>query len=101
MIIRKYRDLPAFYAPDIGEVVDARRSPGDVWTRAYVVRVQRKRGGNVKFTLCWLADDPQTVGGKKPIVAHTMGYVNAPIDGWPLLIRQISRDDFRSSGRSG
>lgn len=89
------------YVPDVGEVVDARRSVADVWTRAYVIRVQRKRGGIIKFTVCWLGGNPETAGGTVPIVAHTIGAIHAPLDGWPLLIRQISRGDFRSSGPSG
>lgn len=91
MIIRKYRDMPTVYVPDVGEVVDVRRSVADVWTRAYVVRVQRLRGGTLKFIICWLADDPTAGEGNVPIVAHTLGHVRCRPEGWPLLIRQISR----------
>lgn len=94
MIIRRYRDLPTVYVPDVGEVVEARRSVADVWTRAYVIRVQRLRGGTLKFTICWLADNPKAGDGTSPIVAHTLGYVKCPPDDWSPLIRQISRDQF-------
>ena len=91
MIIKKYRDLPALYVPDVGEVVEVRRSVADVWTRAYVIRVQRLRGDTLKFTICWLADNPASGEGDKPIVAHTIGRVKCSPEGWPLLVRQISR----------
>ena len=79
------------YVPDVGEVVDARRSVADVWTRAYVVRVRRMRGRVMKFTICWLGDNPEAGDKTHPIKAHTIGCVYCPLEGWPLLVRQISR----------
>lgn len=95
MIIRKYRDLPTLYLPDVGEVVEARRSVADVWTRAYVIRARRLKGGTLRFTVCWLADDPRSGDGAHPIVAHTLGRIKCPPGDWSPLVRQISRDQFR------
>jgi hypothetical protein len=92
MIIRKYHDLPMALTPAIGEVVDARRSTADGWTRAIVVKMSRDRDGDLKFTVYWMADDPKAGDGSKPIRAFSTGYIRAAKGAWPPLIRQISRD---------
>ena len=97
MIIRKYHDLPMALTPAVGEVVDARRSTSDRWTRAVVVKVSRDRDGNLKFTVYWMADDPKAGDGSKPIRALATGYIRAAKGDWPPLIRQISRGQAQRS----
>ena len=92
MIIRKRLDIPVSYTPDVGEVVDARRSTADTWTRAVILRVRRMRGDHFKFWVYWLEDNPRAGAGDKPIAGGTEGYIRTAEGGWPPLIRQISRD---------
>lgn len=89
MIIRAYAGLPRTYAPDVGEVVMARRTPVDQFTRAVVLAARRNKEGGVRVKVQWLADNPDAgASGPKPIVAGTIGWVVAPGIGAPL-IKQI------------
>lgn len=58
MIIKKYGDLPTAYAPDVGEVIYARRTPVDKWVKAVVLMAHRNRAGNLRIKVQWLGDDP-------------------------------------------
>lgn len=89
MIIKKYGDIPALYAPDVGEVLEARRSVVDQWVGAVVLRVQRMRAGTLRVTVVWMADDPSAGSQGKPIVRHTRGWI--VMDTRVPLIRQVSR----------
>lgn len=97
MIIRGYAGIPMSYAPDVGEVVLARRTPVDPFVRAVVVRVRRNRARNLKITVIWLEDDPNagtdwSGRGKRPIKAHQFGWIEVRQGrGVPPLIKQISR----------
>lgn len=85
MIIRKYGDLPMVFAPDVGEVVQARRAKSDPFTPAVVTVVRRKTSGKLKLTVHWLADCP-TAGA--PIMAGQKGWIEFwPADMW-MLVRQ-------------
>lgn len=82
------------YAPDVGEVVEAKRGPSDRWTRAVVVRAYRNREGNLKVKVQWLEDDPTAGVGdhgrpRKPIVALSHSYMVIK-EGEPPLVRQIN-----------
>lgn len=93
MIIKAYGDLPVTYAPDIGEVIKARRTPTDKWVPAIVLHVKRVRGGHVRLKIQWLGDDPDAGAPewrvKKPIVAGTTGPITYdPSPGAPRLIMQ-------------
>lgn len=94
MIIKPYGDLPRAYAPDIGEVVDARRTPADDFTSAVVVGVRRIRSGDLKIRVQWMADNPRAGSGdprfNEPIKAGTLGFLVLGGDG-PPLIRQVNR----------
>lgn len=91
MIIRKYAQFPALYAPDIGEVILARRAPVDQFTRAVVLFARRNKNGHLKVKVQWLDDYPEAgASGPKPIKANTIGWVIADPDK-PPLIKQISR----------
>lgn len=92
MIIRKYKDIPATYAPDVGEIVHARRSGVDErWVRAVVIYVQRTYAGALKVKVLWLEDDPRAGMLGKPIVRNTFGWVVTT--GAAPLIKQISKDE--------
>lgn len=95
MIFKPYGDLPRTYAPDIGEVVEARRSVTARWVRAVVTGVRRLRDGQLKIRVQWIESDPDAGGADPtrpivPIVAGDVGYMMADGDG-PPLIRQIDR----------
>jgi hypothetical protein len=90
VIIRKYRQAPTMYVPDRGEIVDARRSVADTWTRALIVKVSRYRGETLKIMVCWLGDNPNAGEGVSPIVAHTIGWIYCRTDAWLPLIRQFN-----------
>ena len=95
MIIRGYGGIPLTYAPDVGEVVWARRTPVERWVRAAVLTVRRNKAGNLKITVWWLEDDPDAGSGyegkgSKPIRANTRGWIEIRRGpGVPPLIRQI------------
>ena len=95
MIFKAYGGLPITYAPDVGEVVMARRTPADNWVRAVVLNARRNREGNVKIKVQWMESDPgagMRVGSepRKPIVAGTPGFL--VIDpGEPPLIKHIDK----------
>lgn len=89
MIIRRYGDIPTTYAPDIGEIVMARRGPTDPFTRAAVVGVRRKSKGVLEVKVQWLAGNAST---RSPIVMGTVGWVVVPASGEPEMIRQIPKD---------
>lgn len=91
MIIKKYGPLAAIYAPDVGEVVHARRSIADKYVRAVVLHVRRVGEGLLEFKLEWRESDPATGGdGYPPVIAGQVGWVRSRLDGHPpALIRQI------------
>lgn len=93
MIIRAYAGLPTTYAPDVGEIVEARRSASERFTRAVVLDVKRRPDGRVRVKVQWLGDDPTAgVTGNFPIKANTVGWVifkRGP--GEPPMIRQIDK----------
>lgn len=94
MIIKPYGGLPRMYAPDVGEVVLARRSASDKFVRAVVLGAHRNRAGHLRVKLHWLESDPNA--GRtdyrrlKPLVAGTTHAVVLVPD-MPPLIRQINR----------
>lgn len=75
MIIKPYGDLPRLYAPDIGEVIMARRSVSDKYIRAAVLDARRNRDGLLRIKVQWLEDNPYALRGDgrrdRPIVAGT------------------------------
>lgn len=89
MIIKKYGDIPATYAPDVGEVVMARKSPAGEFVRAAVLGVRRKRGGILEVKVQWLASSPAVAEGDKPIIKGAVGWVQS--GDWPPLIKQINK----------
>lgn len=90
MKIRKYLDNPEVYVPDIGQVVMARRSPIEPFTRAVILFVRRSRGGYLKLTVQWLEDAPTAgVDSPKPIVAGTRGWITTSPDRLALLVKEI------------
>lgn len=102
MIIKQYAGLPTTYAPDIGEVLLARRTPADKFVRAVVLDARRNRQGNVRVRVQWLEDDldagaPEVWNGKPrhpvgPIKAGTVGWVVMSMDPLdPRLIMQIDQ----------
>lgn len=93
MIIKSYGDLPTTYAPDIGEVVLARRSRLDPYLRAVVLHVKRRRDRSLRIKLQWLESDPNAGWRvESPIVAGTTGVVIEPIDPTePRHIMQVDR----------
>lgn len=89
MIIRKYGDLPMVLAPDIGEVITARRSVMDPWLRAVVTYVRRQSNGLIKLSVYWLEDSPEAGSqGPKPIKANTRGWIRADPERLHVWIRQ-------------
>lgn len=82
MIIRKYGDIPATYAPDVTEVVEARKSPAGEYERAVVLHVSRTREGGLRVKVQWLT------GPQK----DAPGWIVTRPDGWPPMIRQIFKD---------
>lgn len=100
MIIKPYGDIPRTYAPDIGEVIQARRTAGDRFVRAVVLNVRRFGAEKLQLRVQWLEDDPHAgvaghpldtkTGERVPIVAHTIGWVTQRLEeGAPPLIRQV------------
>lgn len=96
MIIKPYADLPRTYAPDVGEVVMARRTPADRFVRAVVLAVRRNRAGNLRIRMQWIESDPNAGAPekrkdrvRKPIEAGTVGWVTQ-VQGGPPLIVQIN-----------
>ncbi len=83
MIIQKYRDIPATYAPDIGEVVLARLSPSESWRHGVVLKVLRRAHGKLKVKIQWW--DPATRE-----LGDVVGILHEP-DGWPPMIKQITK----------
>lgn len=58
MIIKAYGDRPAQYAPDAGEIIQARRTALDEFTLAVVEKVWRNRDGHLRLRIVWLDDNP-------------------------------------------
>lgn len=88
MIIRKYRDIPAYWGPVRGEVIDARLSIANPWVRAVVTRVSRNRARMIRIDFVWLAGCD---GPGSPVVEGTKGHVTVGQDGRPPLIRRVGR----------
>jgi len=90
MIIRAYDNLPITYAPDIGEVVGARRTRVEPFLRAVVLMVKRRRDGALRIKVQWLeSDDGAGWDPPSPIVAGSVGWVVHPTDPTePPMIRQ-------------
>lgn len=90
MIIKPYAGLPRMYAPDIGEVILARRTPGDKFVKAVVVRAARNKAGNLRLKVHWLADDPAAGAPRlsspirKPIIKDTQDHIVIVPDRPPL-----------------
>lgn len=93
MIIRQYGHLPTTYAPDIGEVVQARRTPGDPLLRAVVLDVKRRRDGALRVKLQWLESNPNAgVLAPSPISEGDRGWVvDHRTPGDPPLIQQVDQ----------
>lgn len=92
MKIRRYREHPSVFVPDIGEVIRARRSAVDPFLRAVVVRVRRLREGHIRLTVEWLESDPGAGATKpSPVVAGELGRITFPPERMALLIRQDSQ----------
>lgn len=93
MIIRKYRELPALYLPDVGEIVLARRSGADKYVKAVILTKPRRiPGGKVKFKVQWLESDRSTGGeGREPIIQGEVGWIETGADDWPLKVKQINK----------
>lgn len=93
MIIKKYRDLPVTYTPDVGEVIMGRRSVVDKYTRAVVTCVHRLPTGAIKMRVTWRADNPEPgARGGKPIKAGDTGWIVYVPGAQPSTIMQISKD---------
>ncbi len=90
MIIKKYRDIPVTYAPDIGAVVMARLSAAAVWLKAVVIYV-RRRQRDLELKVQWLEGHPDPGGLCDPIEEGTLSWVYASPDGWPPMIKQITK----------
>jgi len=95
-IIRAYAGLPTTYAPDVGEVVHARRTPADRWTRAVVLDYRRRRDGALRIKVQWIEANPDAGAPDKrprmPIKAGDTGWVVARQDPTePPLVRQLDR----------
>lgn len=82
------------YAPDVGEVVEARRAPVTGFVKAVVLDARRNKAGNLRVKVQWLESDPTAgVPGRrqrKPISAGETGTI-VLVDGALPLIRQITR----------
>jgi hypothetical protein len=103
MFFKAYGGLPITYAPDIGEVLYARRTPADRWTLAVVLSARRNRAGHVRLKVQWLEDNPDAGSVRSdyprvPIKAHTTGVLVLD-PGKHALVRQVDRDriDWRGS----
>lgn len=95
MIIRGYGQLPPTYAPDIGEVVLARRSNSARWLRAVVLGVKRRKTGGLWMKVHWLEDDPDPGTSNpryaSPITAGGTGFiVHRPPQAF--LVKQLPKD---------
>lgn len=84
MIIKKYGEFPRTYAPDGGEVLEARLSVSDPWVRAVVTDVRRARDGALRIKFVWLA----TQAGCTAVQGAVGRVYWHPVEG-PPLIRQI------------
>lgn len=102
MIIKQYAGLPITYAPDIGEVLLARRTGVDKFVRAVVLDARRNRAGNVRVKVQWLDDDPDAGAPmpyreRVPVKAGDKGVIivsTDPLD--PRLIMQIDQGSAAS-----
>jgi hypothetical protein len=97
MIIRGYAGMPLTFAPDIGEVILARRTPVDPWVKAVVIRARRNSAKNLRLTVIWMEDDPHAGAewrghATKPIRAGQFGWIELRRGpGVPPLIKQIPK----------
>jgi hypothetical protein len=104
MIFKAYGGLPITYAPDIGEVVYARRMPTDRWTLAVVLMARRNKEGHARVKVMWLGDDPdagvqRTDRSPSPTVKHEIGFLVLDPDHLPL-IKRVDREDLPIQVRS-
>ncbi len=98
MIIKPYGDLPRTYTPDVGEVIEARRSHVGTFVRAVVLHARRRGAAIVEVKVQWLDSDLDAWIAREdegrepaPIVAGTVGWVKEMrADDRPPLIRQIN-----------
>lgn len=92
MIIKAYGGLPTMYAPDIGEVILARRSASDKFTSAVVIGAHRNRDANLQIKVQWLESDPLAVCGDprytRPVEANANDSI-VIVEGMPPLVQQI------------
>lgn len=90
-MIRKYRQHPQVFVPDVGEVIMARRTPAETFLRAVVLRVRRLREGHIRVTVEWMEGDPDAGITKPwPIVPGGVDRITFPPDRMHLVIRQTS-----------
>lgn len=84
MIIRGYAGRPPMEAPDLGEVLDARRTATHPFTRAVVEKAWRGRRGELRLRVMWLEDNPAAKA-----VKHTTGWLKIPqtLNKTPLVRR--------------
>lgn len=104
MIFRAYGDLPITYAPDVGEVIYARRTVADPWVLAVVLAVRRNKEGHARVKVFWLGDDPdagldRSDYPRRPIVANTIGFLVMNPER-PALIKRVDREDLPIQVRS-
>jgi hypothetical protein len=78
------RGIPLGYEPKKTEIVLARRTASDPYTRAVVIAIDPRRHGKIMYSVIWLDDNPDTT---TPIVKNTRGWVYAWR--WPPMIREI------------
>ena len=91
-VIRKYGEYPQVLVPDIGEIVEARRSMAESFIKAVVIKHRRIRSGKIRTTVEWLEDDPHAgTNYPAPISVGDTGRVVFEPDRMDLMIRQITR----------
>lgn len=87
MIIKGYAGRPPMEAPDLGEVLDARRTVLHPFTRAVVEKAWRGQHGELRLRVMWLEDNPAAKA-----IKHGNGWLKIP---QPLnktfLVRRIDR----------
>lgn len=87
-MIRRYKQWPAMFVPDVGEVVLAARSPAGPFLRAVVLYTDRRAEDFIRVGFEWLENYPLTPKGKE-VVAGTTGNVYVRRDDRIPLIRRV------------